>query len=601
MNTTQLVAEFLIIGGLFLFGMATILNAPTPGTGLLTRPDSLLTVAILGACAYLTGFFINVVAELVFRPLRHAVEARWTAREGNPALVLDHVRYDVYVSASAQVIQRLEYHRSLLRLSRSATLVFVALLCTALVTRQFVVAGILLVITLLGLVSYQRRVMWFTKSVYFSWLAQNRKEKTKRAISDCSSVEFRPQLHTDTLAECHVVVFAGGTGFREINIELSSRIRTVSRIVPIWDNGGSSRVLREPFSVIPVGDVRHALMAMAHGEGRVGQVVKLFNWRLPDAGSEDELRSELSQFVRGQHPLIASIEPSLKDVIVTYLQWFESKLPTSIDLKHGSIGNFVLVGAYLAHAKNMNTAIYVFRQLCSIHGNIWPVSLQSGLHIGVCLEDGQAIVGQAEVTNLDRNRHREKIETIFFTQDVAGRQPPVPPVRTEANPLVLEALKTADVVVFGPGSFFTSILPHLMVDGVVDMIASLDVPKVLVGNMMESSETYNWTLEGLVDTLLNTAHEYASTKRSAHKYVTHILANDSSRLGFLPSAGRRYLPLGKGLERFASEGVTILTADFVDPWRRGYHDPRCIAELITALSTNGLSLDSAPILSQEHP
>jgi CofD-related protein of GAK system len=597
MSATQLVAEFLIIGGLSLLGAATVFNVPILSLGPLSGSDPLVAGTFLGAIAYVTGFFVNVIAEFVFRPLYRAVEARWTAREGNPSLVLDHLRYDVYISAPSGVINRLEYHRSLLRLSRCISLVAVILLIAALIARQFIVAGILFAVLLLGMISYQRRVMWFTKSVYFSWLAQNRKENIQ-ATSDDSVAQVEPQLHRSERKETHVVVFAGGTGFREINIELTRHTRHISRIVPIWDNGGSSKILRQHFPVIPIGDVRHALMTMAHGEGGVDQVVRLFNWRLPDAGSEDELRRELNLFTCGQHPLMVSIEPSLKDVIVTYLELFQNALPASIDLKHGSIGNFVLMGAYLAHAKNMNTAIYVFRQICSIYGDVWPVSLQTDLHIGVHLEDGQNIVGQELVTNLDRNRYRGKIESVFFTQGVTQRQLPQPQLQVRANPLVLEALKTAGVVVYGPGSFFTSILPHLMVDGVVDAIASLDVPKVLVGNMLESNETYNWTLEELVDLFLQTADEYASARRAAHKYVTHILVNDSSRLGFLPSAGRRYLPPGKDLEHFTRDGISLISHDFADPWRRGYHDPRRVAELITALCMNRLNPASSPTPSQ---
>lgn len=595
MSATQLVAEFLIIGGLSLVGVVSILHVPILGLGTLTGLDPLAATTFLGAIAYMIGFFVNVIAEAIFRPLRHAIEVRWMTREGNPSLVLDHVRYDVYTSGASEVIRRVEYHRSLLRLSRSISLVAAILLGAALIVNQLTAAGLLFAIALLGVISYQRRVVWFTKSVYLSWLAQARKADVRTATGKDDVIQVKSQLREkNASAETRVVVFAGGTAFREINIELTQHVRHISRIVPIWDNGGSSKILRQHFSVIPVGDVRHVLMTMAHGEGRVGQVVRLFNWRLPDIGSEKELRIELDRFVSGQHPLIASIEPSLKDVITTYLQQFAAELPATMDLRRGSIGNFVLIGAYLAHAKNMNTAIYVFRQLCSIRGHVWPVSLQTKLHIGAQLEGGQNIVGQELVTKIDRNRYREKIKSIFFTEDITEQHPPDPPIRSEPNPLVLEALKEADVIVFGPGSFFTSLLPHVMVDDVADTIASLDIPKVLVGNMVESSETYNQTLEELVDKFLTTANQFGSVKRVASKYITHILANNSSRFGLLPIAGKRYLPLGN-LERFSNEGITLIARDFEDPWHRGHHNSKYVAEIIIALGMNRLDPRVVPI------
>jgi len=385
----------------------------------------------------------------------------------------------------------MDYHRSLLRISRSVLLICILLAMMALIKQYFIEASFFIFVGAIGLLAFQRRIVWFTKTVYFSWLAKERKEKIQLLRSDDPDAEHH-LIRSNVRNDIHAVIFAGGTGFREINIELVRHTNRVSRIVPIWDNGGSSRILRKHFHVIPVGDVRHALMTMAYGEGRVGEVVKLFNWRLPDAGTDYELHEELHRFAEGTHPLIATIEPSLRIVIAKYLKIFETALPQDFDLKRGSLGNFVLMGAYLSHDHDMNTAIYVFRQLCSIRGHVWPISLETNLHIGAILDDGQTVVGQEVVTKLDRNKFRGKIKNVFFTQDLSSNKHPIGQPKIKTNPLVLDLLQSADIIVFGPGSFFTSVLPHLMVDGVADAIASIDVPKVLIGNICEDEETYNY-------------------------------------------------------------------------------------------------------------
>ncbi len=586
MTTTQLLAEYLIAGILMLFGIARVLDVQTADLSSLTGLSDFLIALIFIAASYVTGFIVNVLAEATFQSLYRRIELRWKSREGNPALALDRIRYDLYANGSAEVVRRMDYHRSLLRIARSVLLISSLLTVIALIAQQYAEAGFLISIGAISLLAFQRRIVWFTKTVYYSWLAKERKEKTDHlmkasngAVSSPSGSQIRNDIHT--------VIFAGGTGFREINIELVRHTNRVSRVVPIWDNGGSSKILRRHFPVIPVGDVRHVLMTMAHGEGRVGEVVKLFNWRLPDAGTDDELRQELHRFTDGTHPLISSIEPSLQNVIAKYLKIFEAALPGAFDLRRGSLGNFVLTGAFLSHDNDMNTAIYVFRQLCSIRGNVWPVSLETNLHIGGNLDDGQAIVGQEVITKLDRNKFRGRIKNVFFTRDLSSNKHPIEPLRIKPNPLVLDLLQSADIVVFGPGSFFTSVLPHLMIDGVADAIASLDVPKVLIGNIFEDEETYNHTMDDCIEIFLDTAHKHASTKRASSRYLTHIVVNDSRQLDFVPGMSKRYLPLNGSYRRFTLDNIGLICQDVEDPWQRGHHNPKQIVELLMKLGAHG--------------
>jgi CofD-related protein of GAK system len=587
MSTTQHFVEYLITGILTLFGIAQILDVPVVELRAATGLSDFATALILIAAAYVTGFIVNVLAEYTFQGVYNRIESGWKARDGNPALAMDRVRYDLYANGATEVIRRMDYHRSLLRIARSGLFICILLAVLALLSQKFLAAVLLLLLGAVALLAYQRRSVWFTKTVYYAWLAMERKEKTERLLRENSPQPAHPQANHNGRKDLHLVVFAGGTGFREINFELVRRVNHVSRIVPIWDNGGSSKILRKHFPVIPVGDVRHALMTMAHGEGRVGEVVKLFNWRLPDAGTDEELRAELHQFAQGTHPLIAPIEPSLRSVIVEYIRKFESALPEVFDLKRGSLGNFVLTGACLTHDNDMNTAIYVFRQLCSIRGHVWPVSLQANLHIAANLEDGQTIFGQEVVTKLNHNQFRAKIKDIFFTPDLSSNKHPQVQVRIQANPLVLDALKSADIVIFGPGSFFTSVLPHIMVDSVADALASLDVPKVLIGNILEDQETYNYTVAECIETFLESAHRYASAQRASNRYLTHVIVNDNRQLDFLPGMDQRYLPLGKPGVLFARDNISLICQDVEDPWQRGHHNPQQIVQLLETLAIQG--------------
>src|SRR5690606_38644171 len=213
--------------------------------------------------------------------------------------------------------------------------------------------------------------------------------------------------------------------------------------------------------VLAVGDIRQALMTMAHGEGRAGDVVKVCNARLT-SGAEADARTEFSLYAEGRHPLLERMEPGLRGAILNYLRTFRAAIGADFDFRNGSIGNFILTGAHLAHNSDINTAIFVFRKLCDVTGHVWPSTAADGVALSAVLNDGSRVEGQHRVTGLDDGQSRTGIREVSLTAAGGG----VP-----ANEAVIESLESADAIVFGPGSFFTSVLPHFLVEGVVPAIA----------------------------------------------------------------------------------------------------------------------------------
>ncbi len=583
MTPIQLMAEYIIIGGVFLIGLARIAGVSLDSFfNLPERWETPTAALLLAALAYVLGFFINVAAEAIIKPLHDITEKKWMHREGNLAIRLHQVRYDLYASGRSDIVNRMEYHRSLLRLARSIGLVTTILFVLAILFSNFTSALVLALITAFAVYSYQRRVKWFTKSTYYSWLAIHRASE-KHVLSE-SRISGSSVRTTKKGEKPKILIFGGGTGLREITIELVRKSFQITRVVPAWDNGGSSKILRKAFNLLPVGDIRHALMTMAHGEKRMDEVVRLFNWRLPkhfqDGSPGDKLREELETFVNGIHPLIAAVEPSLRVVITNYLSRFNNDLPEQIDLQHGSIGNFILVGATLSHQMDINTAIYVFRQLCSIEGRVWPTSLENNLHLIAFLEDGNKIIGQDSITNIDREHCRALIKDIFLIHNLERVMDNDLKAQTVPNPLVIDAVHEADLVIFGPGSFFTSIIPHLMVNGIADAIATTNIPKVLLGNITECPETYGYTLKDLINIFLRTAGNYGSTPRKMEHYLNHVFAHDSQKFGLHPIGGICYLPIGEDLDQLEDKGLKILHDNFENTWNRGHHDPILVSRYL---------------------
>lgn len=371
----------------------------------------------------------------------------------------------------------------------------------------------------------------------------------------------------------HVVLFGGGSGARGLTRALCRRECALTRVVPAWDSGGSSRALRDALGILPVGDIRQALMTFAHGEGRAGSVVRLFNARLSeDAGNH--LREEFEFYADPSHPLLQAMEPDVREAILKFLGIFRSRIDAGFDFRWGSIGNFVLTGAWLAHGGDVNQAILAFRALCAIDGHVWPVCVEA-LDLRGELGDGTSVSGQHRLTSLPPREAAAGIRRLSLTRagSAAGRH--ARDIR--ANPAALEAVSRADAFVFGPGSFFTSVLPHLLVPGVVEAIrrGHPAAPRLLIGNILECPETTGRTLADLVRVF-----EAAARRPSGDSpFLTHVIANRRRSPFRTVVKGFAYLHSG-GLE---SDELDVIAEDLEDAWSRGLHDADALADLVLKL------------------
>ena len=135
------------------------------------------------------------------------------------------------------------------------------------------------------------------------------------------------------MREPHIVVLAGGTASRSLTIVLVRQGAKVTRLVPAWDSGGSSKLIRETLHILPVGDIRQALMTMAYAEGHAGEMVRVFNARLSETGSQAELKRELAFYSEGAHPALKAMRPDIAEAILRYLRVFIAATGENFDGK----------------------------------------------------------------------------------------------------------------------------------------------------------------------------------------------------------------------------------------------------------------------------
>jgi uncharacterized cofD-like protein len=381
------------------------------------------------------------------------------------------------------------------------------------------------------------------------------------SMAKAAGMSERPSTAPD---RPHIIILAGGTASRNLTITLIRQGVRVTRLVPAWDSGGSSKLIHETLHILPVGDIRQALMTMAYAEGHAGDVVRVFNARLSETSGQTELRRELALYSEGAHPAMQAMRRDIAEAILRYLSVFIAAAGEDFDWRRGSIGNFILAGAMLAEDGDINAAILAFKSLCGISGDVWPTSKEHDLTLVAELNDGRHVKGQHEITSLPEEAARVGVKMVTLSG-------------AAANPKACEAIAGADAIAFGPGSFHTSILPHLLVTGIVEALGHSKAPKILIGNMLEDRETRGLSLDEMAQRIVDAG--------AGEVVLTHILAHE----GAVPV--ERVIGASRFVGRSAAElaGIEIIARDLEDPWLRGMHDSSLVATMILDLARKGVN------------
>lgn len=218
-----------------------------------------------------------------------------------------------------------------------------------------------------------------------------------------------------------VVVIGGGTGSFTVLRGLKSRVDDLCAVVSMFDSGGSTGLLRDEFGILPTGDVRRCLVALAEENDNV--LRQLFMFRFEEHSS----------------------------------------------LKGHSFGNLFLT-ALTEITGSEEEAIRQASRILRVKGRVLPVSFDNA---DVCaeLETGIKIKGE---TNIDIPRHDPNLRIVKTWLE---------PEAT-SNPEAVDAILKADLVVAGPGDLYSSIIPNLLVKGIPDALKKTKAKKVYVCNLM---------------------------------------------------------------------------------------------------------------------
>jgi uncharacterized cofD-like protein len=228
------------------------------------------------------------------------------------------------------------------------------------------------------------------------------------------------------LREINLGCFGGGTGLPSLlgGLKRNPWLR-LNAVVTMFDSGGSSGQLRDELGVLPPGDVLRCALALSRNEGEARRVLL-------------------------------------------------ARLPT---LEHtrlgGHTGGNLLLSMMERYSGDFLAAVDGLRALLGCRGAVWPISVEPAT---VCAEyaDGEVTRGEVEV---DKGHARGHHVTRIWLD---------PPV--SIHPAVCRAIEQFDAVIIGPGSFFTSLMPSLMVNGVAEVLANIKGPIIVVSNLLTEGQ-----------------------------------------------------------------------------------------------------------------
>ncbi|MDY6065769.1 MAG: gluconeogenesis factor YvcK family protein [Finegoldia sp.] len=272
-----------------------------------------------------------------------------------------------------------------------------------------------------------------------------------------------------------IVTIGGGTGNSVLLRGVKKFTSNITTIVTVADDGGGSGKLREDLGMLPPGDIRNCLVALANTEPAMEN---LMNYRFKSG-----------------------------------------------DLGGQSLGNLMIAAMNDIYG-DFNLAIKEISQVLAITGEVLPMTLDDVVLLAE-LEDGSVIEGESNITFLNR-RKAQRIKRVFTR----------PELMTPLQETV-DRILDADIVILGPGSLYTSVMPNLLVKDISKALVETEAEIVYVCNIMtQPGETDNYTVSDHVDAIIkhigqNTIDKVVVNTQKLEDYIAYKYKSEENSVPIL--------------------------------------------------------------------
>lgn len=304
-----------------------------------------------------------------------------------------------------------------------------------------------------------------------------------------------------------IVAVGGGTGLSMLLKGIKKITNNITAIVTVGDDGGSSGRLREEMGVLPPGDIRNCIAALADDEDLV---TKLFQYRFK----------------------------------------------TGEGLEGHSFGNLFLT-ALCSITGDMVRAVKESSNVLSIRGRVLPSTLDD-MKLVAEMDDGRIVRGESTIP-----KAHGKIKRLFTD-----------PEDCRALPEVITAIKDADLIILGPGSLYTSVIPNLLIKEIAKEINESSAKKIYVCNIMtQPGETDGYSVADHVNAIID----------HAGPVMDAVLVNDSlpENLALKYEAANSF-PVKLDVDNIKKTSVRIVSKKLIEESKEGFvrHSSNRVARAI---------------------
>lgn len=331
------------------------------------------------------------------------------------------------------------------------------------------------------------------------------------------NIKVRKLLYSDPRLKKgpRIVVIGGGSGLANVLKGLKEFTSNITAIVNISEDDLSLSTAMTPKETLTPGDIRKCVAALSTSES---EVAKLLMYKSPE-----------------------------------------------LNLKSHSVGNLV-ISSLIDITGSFSKAVAQLSDIFKLQGNIYPVTTDN-LEICAGFENGEIIVGKENIISKSKKTHGQ-IKQIFLKDG-----------NVRASAEVIDAIKTANVIVFGPGELYTSILSNLLVDDVAKAIIKSRAKKVYISNIMnQPGQTSGFTLARYVNEL----ERYIGKHVLDYAIVNNGVITEEMMKDFNQEES---YPVTIDLQNIQNRAISVIKEDFVLTAPGSIiHDSDRIAEIIMAIT-----------------
>jgi uncharacterized cofD-like protein len=312
-----------------------------------------------------------------------------------------------------------------------------------------------------------------------------------------------------------IVAIGGGTGLSALLRGLKEHTSNITAVVTVADDGGSSGVLREELGIPPVGDIRNCIAALADAEPLMSE---LLQYRFPAADG-----SPAAPMLEGP------------------------------GLAGHAVGNLLLAAMTALEGGDFEEGVRRINRILAVRGQVVPVTA-TPLTLHARTARGDTVDGQSRIMRTTG------IERVWFT-----------PTDIQPSDDALAAIAEADLIVVGPGSLYTSLLPSLLIPAIRDAVLAAPATRLFVCNVAtQDGETTGLDLAG---------HVSAFVAHTAPGIMDLVLANNRFDARIPPGWQAETVRLQWPPDGLPSPPRLVLD-DVVDPDNAHHHDPARLASAV---------------------